>query len=222
MTTMSYADLYAQAEAEGALFGELPAGGPYTARIKNTNMKPTQNGKPRLGFHFEIIEGPQSGQAGWMNQVISRENPKAMGVLFSILGKMGITPAHLDQLGEEGAAAIARGQVWVITVEHVQGGQRPGGGTYTNVNVRLQQRREDLEGAAAPAAPAPPAPVPAAPAPVPEAPAPAAPAPAPAAPAPAAPAPVPEAPAPAPAPVAAPPAAVEQPMQRPWDPPAQS
>ncbi|MEE9125366.1 MAG: hypothetical protein V3U14_12885 [candidate division NC10 bacterium] len=153
----SFADLYKQAEEEGAITSQLPEGGPFVGQITHTNADNTNGGKDRLGFRLKIIEGPNANENGWMNQVISPENPKAMAILFRILGSLGIDPGQLDAAKSAGdlniAAATALGQVWEFTTK------RRVNGDFVNIDVRLVTRLTDREGAAAPvAAPVVPAP----------------------------------------------------------------
>lgn len=90
MTTIAFADLISQAEAEGFSNEVLPAG-EYDVEIAGVNAGTSQGGKPQIGVRYKVLVGPSAGKSFWDNLTLSTDNPKAVAVFLRKLGQLGLS-----------------------------------------------------------------------------------------------------------------------------------
>lgn len=100
MTTIDYKAMYAAAlEEVGGLAVVFPDNS-YEVEIKAIKAGETKTAKKfSVGLRLDPTSGPYAGQACWVNQTYSPENPKAAGVFLRIIGSLGV-PAAAIQAGQ--------------------------------------------------------------------------------------------------------------------------
>lgn len=152
MSTASFADLIAAAEAEGIGFYQ-PPNGKGEFRIANTNVGKTKNQDTKIGLHLAVDGGPDDGKKFWINLNFIPTNPKGLAFTFRDLAALGASTDVVstwdltspDRLGVQVADALNG----VRFSAEVQISENNG---YTNVNLRNISRKD------APAATQPPVP----------------------------------------------------------------
>lgn len=98
MTSSTFGELMAKAEASGGTFEILEAGR-YTAKIIESEYKQSSTGKPQIKTRWEVTTGPKAGYRGlWLYFTLTVDNPNALGVFYRQMSSLGITSEFLSSL----------------------------------------------------------------------------------------------------------------------------
>lgn len=125
MAELNYAEFYAQAiEAAGGPASVVLPTNRYKVEIVMVKPGNATSGKFQVGIRFKILEGEYAGQSTWINQTLTTENPKAVGVFLKYMLQLGVPQEAISQgqppdklpdyivVGTQGIADLKGDRVW--------------------------------------------------------------------------------------------------------------
>jgi hypothetical protein len=71
--------------------------GDYDFSVVSANVKTSQSGKPMISVKAQVEGGPYDRRYVWDNLVVTKDNPKALGILQGKLNALGFTPEYLKE-----------------------------------------------------------------------------------------------------------------------------
>lgn len=165
MQSFNLAELYAQAQAEGASFKPLPED-KYPVKVESAELKTTSTNKPMIKVVLRVQGGEFNNRKLWDQWTLSTDNPTALKIFFEKLAAFGLgDPGYLASVGGDlnqvAQALVGREAVAQVGTREWQGKPR------NDVSFYDPPAGPGTPGSgpapAAPAAPTPPASAPPAP-----------------------------------------------------------
>jgi hypothetical protein len=97
-TNVNFGDILPNASTSSGS-GDYPPvpEGDYDLMVVSTEVKTTQTGKPMISLKAQVAGGEHDRRLIWDNLVVSKENPKALGILQGKLNALGFTPQYLKE-----------------------------------------------------------------------------------------------------------------------------
>ena len=112
--------------ADGSDFELLPRAD-YNFKVTEASHKVSSTGKDMFEMKCTVVDGPHKGRVLYSNQVVSPDNPTAMGIFFRKMGALGLKADFFRANPENSAivdAILGREFQGQVTVRTYQGNDK--------------------------------------------------------------------------------------------------